>query len=76
MNKKAAWNKKAIVISFIMVIMALVGLVLIFTSWVEFAQTNDEWKKILCLSLGIIFLVGAIIVIVIIALLAKRRDGY
>lgn len=77
-TSRATWNKRVIITSFFLIFLALVGIVLLITGSIDFAVLSYglSWQAKLCISLGVIFLVGSLIAIIVLALWAKKREGY
>ena len=74
----AKWNKRVIIATFFLIFFALVGIILLITGCLDFAVLSYglPWQAKLCISLGVILLVGSTLTIIILAIWAKKRDHY
>ena len=74
----ATWNKRVIIATFFLIFFALAGIVLLVTGSIDFAVLSYglSWQSKLCISLGVILLVGSVIAIIVLAFWAKKREHY
>ncbi len=72
----STWNKRVIITTIIMVVLALIGISMIIIGLLQFYVVLNfaiNWKGDLLVGIGTLFLLVAVVTIICLAIITKKR---